>query len=219
MKTALLFGVTGLIGNELLRQIVDDGHYEDIKVFVRKNIRLKNLHATAFELDFDKLEEHAQLITGDDCFCCIGTTMKKAGSKENFRKVDFDLVVKIAQIASQNGVKQLIVISSVGANAASSNFYLRTKGEMEEAVQKFSFVKITIARPSVLVGHRREFRIGERVGIFLTRVFSPFMLGPLKKYRPIHVKKVVRAILRIVNSKNKQIIFESDELKKLARVY
>ena len=202
----------------MLRRIVNDAHYRDLKIFVRRNIRLKNLHVDVFQIDFEKLDEHADLMTGDDCFCCIGTTMRKAQSRENFRKVDFDLVVKIAQLASQNGVKRFIVVSSTGADASSSNFYLRTKGEMEEAIQKFSFEQIAIVRPSILVGKRREFRMGERIGILFARILSPLMLGPLKKYKPIHVKTVVKAMLRIANSKKTKNIYESDELKKLGRV-
>jgi len=218
MKTALIFGATGLIGNEVLRRIVDDAHYQDLKIFVRRNIRLKNLHAEVLLVDFEKLDEHSHLITGDDCFCCIGTTMRKAQSKENFRKIDFDLVVKIAQLASQNKVKRFIVVSSLGANASSSNFYLRTKGEMEEAIQKFPFEQITIVRPSILDGKRREFRTGERIGVLFAKILSPIMLGPLRKYKPIHVKRLVKAMLRIANSKNTRIIYESDELQKLGRI-
>jgi len=217
MKNALVFGATGLIGNELIWRIVDDAHYKDVRVFARRKVRMKNLHAEVFQIDFEKLDEYAHLITGDDCFCCIGTTMKIARSKENFRKVDFDLVVKIAQLASQNGVKRFIVVSSIGANASSSNFYLRTKGEMEEAIQKFSFEQITIVRPSFLDGTRREFRIGERIGMLFAKILSPFMIGPLKRYKPIHARKVVKAMLHIANSKNTKIIYESDELRKLGR--
>ncbi len=218
MKTALLFGATGLIGSELLRKIVDDAHYHDVKLFVRRNLRVRNLHAEVIQVDFENLDDYAELIKGDDCFCSIGTTIRKARSKENFRKVDFDLVLKIAQTASQNGVKQFIVVSSVGASASSSNFYLRTKGEMEEAIQKLPFEKVIIIRPSILVGRRKEFRLGERAGILFARLMIPFMPGPLKKYRPIHVKKVVKALLRITNMRNAKTIYESDELKKLGRV-
>ena len=144
--------------------------------------------------------------------------MRKAGSKENFRKIDFDLVVKIAEIASRNGVKGFIVISSIGAKASSSNFYLRTKGEMEEAIQKFNFERVNIIRPSFLLGRRREFRIGEKLSTPFVRLLSPLMLGPLKKYKPIHARTVVKAILRIANSNNSKTIYESNELASLGRV-
>ncbi|MEO5674408.1 MAG: NAD(P)H-binding protein [Chitinophagales bacterium] len=217
MKTALLFGATGLVGNELLRKIVDDAHYNAIKVFVRRNIRIQNLHAEIHLIDPENLSEYSDLFQGDDCFCCLGTTMKKAGSKENFRKVDLEMVVNIAQLVRKNGVKRFIVISSLGADKSSSNFYLKTKGEMEEALQKISFDQLIILRPSILVGKRKEWRAGESIGILIGRLFSPFMIGPLKKYKPIYVKSIARAILRIVSSRNQKNIYESDELRRLGR--
>ena len=218
MKNALLFGGTGLIGNSLLRRIVDNPHYAITKAFTRRNIRIKNLNVEVHQIDFDKIEESARLMTGDDCFCCLGTTMNKVKTREAFRNVDFGLVVKIAEIASKNGVRSFIVVSSLGANASSSNFYLRTKGEMEEAIQKIPFEKICIVRPSILIGRRGEFRIGESVGILFSRLLSPLMLGPLRKYKPIKTKTLVKAMMKLANTNQKKIIFESDELQELGRV-
>lgn len=218
MKTALIFGATGLIGSELIRRIVNDAHYRDLKIFVRRNIRIRNLHTEVFPIDFEKLEEYAHLFTGDDCFYCIGTTIRKAKSNEKFRQVDVDLAVKIAQLTSQQGVKRFIAVSSLGANASSSNFYLHTKGEMEQAIQHISFEQVSFVRPSMLIGRRKDFRLFERIGILFGRILSPLMLGPLRKYRPIHVKYVAKAMLRVANSKTPQTIYESDELRRLGGV-
>ncbi|MFI5135097.1 MAG: NAD(P)H-binding protein, partial [Chitinophagales bacterium] len=178
MKTALLFGGTGLIGKELLKRLANDPHYGLIKVFVRRKMTIKLLNVEMVEMNFEKLNESSSLISGDDCFCALGTTMRKAGSREAFRKVDFDHVVAIAKLAKQNGVKRFIVVSSIGADASSSNFYLRTKGEMEDALKQLSFEQLIIIRPSILLGKRNEFRLGERIGIFFARILSPLMFGP-----------------------------------------
>jgi len=218
MKTALIFGSTGLVGNTLLRRIVDNPHYRHIELFTRRNVRIKNLNVEVRQIDFDQLEESAELIKGDDCFCCLGTTMHKAGTREAFRKVDFNMVVKIAGIASRNGVRTFIVISSLGANSSSSNFYLRTKGEMEEAIQKIPFEKICILRPSIITGKRSGFRLGENIGILFAKILSPLMLGPLKKYKPIKTKVLVKAMMKLANTNQKKTIFESNELQELGRV-
>jgi len=217
MKTALLFGATGLVGRELLKRLSNDPHYSQLNVFVRRKMTIKLLNVEVIELNFEKLNESASQISGDDCFCALGTTMKKAGSREAFRKVDFDLVVDIAKLARQNGVKRFIVVSSIGADAASSNFYLKTKGEMEEALKELSFEQLIIVRPSILLGKRNEFRFGERIGIFLARILSPFMLGPLKKYRAVHAKTVARAMIKLANSSVKKTIYESRELFEIAK--
>ena len=178
---------------------------------------IKHLHVDVIQVDFDKLDESASLISGDDCFCALGTTMKKAGSREAFRKIDYDLVLKVAELAKKNGVKRFLVVSSIGANLSTSNFYLKTKGEMEEALKQFSFEQLTIVRPSILVGKRNEFRLAERIGILFARILSPLMIGPIKKYRPIKAKSVARAMMNLANSSTGKIIYESNELSQIAK--
>ncbi len=216
-KTALLFGSTGLTGGYLLQRLLMDSRYEKIKVFVRKKI--------GFPSD-KKLEEHvvklsdpetfAELLEGDDLFCCLGTTLAKAGSKEAFRKVDFEIPVKIAEASSKNNVPSFIIISSLGANATSSNFYLRTKGEMEEAVRKYAFRKTAILRPSMLLGGRKEFRFGESAGKLFMQAFGFLFIGGLKKYKAIQAKSVARAMIEIANGNYQETVFESDRIREIA---
>jgi len=217
MKTALLFGGTGLVGRELMKRLFEDWHYNELKVFVRKKMLIKHLHVDVIQIDFDSMNESAAMINGDDCFCALGTTMKKAGSQEAFRKVDYEYVMNIARIAKQNGVKKFLVVSSIGADPASSNFYLKTKGEMEMALRQLSFEELIIVRPSILMGKRTEFRLGERIGILFARILSPFMIGPIKRYRPIKAKTVARAMIKLANSSAGKIIYESNELRELAK--
>ena len=217
MKTALLFGATGLVGKELMKRLLEDPHYNKVLIFVRRKMLIKHLHVEVVPIDFDALDSSAEFIKGDNCFCALGTTMKKAGSREAFRKVDYEMVLNVARIAKQNGVKKFIVISSIGANPASSNFYLKTKGEMEEALKQLAFDQLTIVRPSFLMGNRNEFRLGERIGILFAKILGPFMIGPIKKYRPISAKRLAKAMLMLANSSPVKTVFESDELIRMAR--
>lgn len=217
MKTALLFGATGLMGRELLKRLLNDPHYGQVKVYLRRKMTVKHLNAEVHQVDFDALADSASLISGDDCFCALGTTRKKAGSKEAFRKVDFDYVTSIAKLAKQQGVKRFVVVSSIGANAASSNFYLKTKGEMEEMLQQLGFEHLIVVRPSLLTGKRKEVRAAESIGILLAKLTGPFMIGPLKKYRSIKARVVAKAMIRLANMPFEKSVYESNELQELGR--
>ena len=155
----------------------------------------------------------------DDVYVCIGTTMKKAGSKEAFLKVDFELVQTIAQQAKAAGAKRLLVVSSIGANAESSNFYLRTKGQMEEAVKQYGFALCGIVRPSLLLGKRNEFRFGEKLGVFFYKVFGFIFVGPLRKYKGIYAVDVAKSMVMLALSSSGTITVESNVLKQMADVY
>jgi uncharacterized protein YbjT (DUF2867 family) len=217
MKTALLFGATGLIGTEVLSQLVKDDRYSTIVIFVRKTLSIRSEKIKEIVVDFDRLEEYSSSISGDDLFCCLGTTIKKAGSQAAFRKVDHDLVFRISQIAAKNGVSNFVVISSLGANASSRNFYLKTKGEMERDVQTVPFKTIRILQPSILTGDRKEFRLGERFGIGVMKLVSPLLVGSFKKYKPIHARTVAKAMIALANSDSNQRIFQSDVIQDLGR--
>lgn len=145
-KIALLFGSTGLVGFKVLENLINDDRYEKIVVFLRKSLPLKNDKINLILSDFSSIDEIKHMITGSDLFCCLGTTLKKAGSLKNFKKTDFELVVNIAKAAHENGVPNFLVISSVGAKSASKNYYLRTKGQMEEEILKIPFRKQVIIR-------------------------------------------------------------------------
>jgi uncharacterized protein YbjT (DUF2867 family) len=216
-KTALVFGYTGLIGGILTNLLLEDERYKKVKVFSRKYIDIKHPKLEIVINNLENINEIEVEIIGDDLFCCLGTTMKKAGSKTEFEKVDFHLPVNIARIASRNGVNKFLVVSSIGAGKKSSGFYLRTKGKMEEAIVKFPFGQISIFRPSLLLGKRTEIRRGEVFGKFLALSMGFLLKGPFKKYRPIQAEKVARAMIRLANMLNAPVIYESDKIEEMGR--
>jgi len=211
MKTALIIGATGLVGSKIVRRLNDSKFYSNVVLLVRRKSEFNHLKFEERIIDFDNINK--ELVTGDDVFCAIGTTLKKAGSKENQYKIDCEYPFKIAQIAKQNGVKQFILVSSLGANPKSSNFYLRTKGELEEKVASLNFETFIILRPSIIIGKRPEFRLGETIGIFFITVFGPLFFGSLKKYKGVRAGAIAARMITAANQnlKGKQII-ESDKI-------
>jgi len=214
-RTAIVFGATGLTGGNLLDELIAHDAYDKIIVFSRR--KSQAAHPKVREIGFDtgNIEAIKEEIRGDDLFCCLGTTIKKAGSKEAFRHIDLETPSKIASIASSNGVKQFLVISSIGAALGSPNFYLRTKGQMEEAIQKNSFEAVAILRPSMIIGKRKEFRFAEEAGKFLFKPLGFLLFGRLRKYRSITAKTIAKAMVFIALRPQNSVIFESNELQKL----
>ncbi len=192
-KTALVVGATGLIGRQLVNQLLQSDHYSTIRILVRKPI--KNQHLKLVEVDYDFSQPDTQLVQGDDVFCCLGTTMKKAGSKEAFTQVDHDYPLQIARAAKQNGASQYLIVTAMGADSGSAFFYNRVKGNVEDDLKKVGFGALHIFQPSLLLGDREEKRLGEKIGETVMRIFKPIMLGPLKKYRAIDAAKVAQAML------------------------
>lgn len=216
-KTAVIFGATGLTGSLLLRQLCESGRYDSVVAFSRKNLSYTHPLLENIISNLKNTEEISEKVKGDDLFCCIGTTIKKAGSQEKFKKVDLDLPAALAQTAQKNGILKFLVISSIGANHQSSNFYLRTKGEMENHVLSTNIPHIYILRPSMLLGPRKEFRFGEEAGKILMKFIDPLLFGKLKKYRAIHAKTVASAMITLAQKNHQeQKIIESDEIKAIA---
>jgi uncharacterized protein YbjT (DUF2867 family) len=216
IKTALLFGATGLVGHYLLQELIEDPTYSEVVVFSRKRISLQHEKLTQVITEFSDLLLIEEKIKGDALFCCLGSTIKKAGSQLAFRKVDYELPVILAEIASANHVNSYLVVSSIGADAKSGNFYLKTKGEMENAVSAYDFKNLVIFRPSILLGERTETRIGESIGKAVMNILSPLLIGPAKKYKPVHGKTVARAMLKLSSGIYEKKIVASDEIRHLA---
>jgi uncharacterized protein YbjT (DUF2867 family) len=216
VKTALIIGSTGLIGSQLLNLLLDSNDYLKVITFVKRDTGIKHPKLTQHIIDFDKPETYKNLVVGDDFFCVIGTTIKKAGSKEAFRKVDFEYPRQFVSFALQNKVKQFLIISSLSADAKSGNFYLKTKGEIQDFLKDCSFESVAVLQPSLLLGNRTEFRLGEKVGAFFMKTFSFLFLGNLKKYKPIEGKTVAKALLKIAQTNNKGFkIYESDVIQEI----
>lgn len=211
-KIAILFGATGLVGNNVLMRLLSDDRYEKIKVFSRGELSVKNEKITIIQTDFSNFEELKPKITGTDVFCCLGTTIKKAGSQENFKKIDFELVVNIAKAAYENKVPDFLVISSVGANLKSGNFYLRTKGEMEEEILNIPFSKLVILRPSLLLGKRKEFRLFEEIGKAIFSFLSFLLLGKLRKFKPNNASDVGKVMVKLANVTTSKKVFEPNDI-------
>ncbi|HEX7356077.1 MAG TPA: NAD(P)H-binding protein [Ignavibacteriaceae bacterium] len=151
MKTAIIIGATGLVGSELTKKLLIDNRYDKVKVFVRRTTGISNTKIEEHIVDFDKIDTWKNHITGDELYSALGTTIKKAGSKEVQYKIDFDYQYITAKLASENGVQKYLLVSSIGANSKSKNFYLNMKGNLDNAVQLFPFDQILIFRPSILV--------------------------------------------------------------------
>jgi uncharacterized protein YbjT (DUF2867 family) len=216
-RTAIVFGATGLVGNLLLEELGKTGNYSSIKIFVRQSAGISSPDVKEIITDFSDIQGLGEEIKGDDLFICIGTTIKKAGTVEKMEKIDRDLSVEIALLSRRNGVKRIAVVSSIGADPASKNYYLRIKGEMEQGILAAGFEKTVIVRPSMLMGERKEKRPGEIAGKVVMKVIKPVLSGKLLKYRAIHGRDVARAMIILLDRDSDKNIFESDELLKIVK--
>jgi uncharacterized protein YbjT (DUF2867 family) len=207
-KTALIIGASGLIGERLTQQLLQDDRYETVTALVRKPLDIEHDKLIQTRYDFDW--PNADLAIADELFCCLGTTIKKAGSQAAFRKVDYYYIVETAKIALANGAKKIAIVSSIGADKDSSIFYNKVKGETEEALRKLKYEACYVVRPSLLMGARDELRMGELVGKLFMTAFS---FAVSKKYKGIEGKQVAKAMISVMNSdKTGFQILESDEL-------
>jgi uncharacterized protein YbjT (DUF2867 family) len=213
MKTAIVIGSTGLVGNRLTRKLLNDDHYTLVKIFVRKTSSITHPKLEEHVVDFEKLEQWKNKITGDELYSAMGTTIKKAGSKEAQYKIDFTYQYECAKAASENGVGKYLLVSSAGANSKSGNFYLRMKGELDEIVSELPFKQISIFRPSFLAGERKERRRGEAIGISAVN-FLAGIIPPLRKYRPIGAETVAEAMIKTASQTNssKLMIYELEQI-------
>ena len=215
MKTALLFGSSGLIGGHLTKQLIENSSYDKVKLFVRSDPKISDPKIEVIKTDFNNLQNHKDEITGDDCFFCIGTTKQNAPDKDEYRRIEYNIPVEIAKIAKSNSINSFVYVSSGFADPKSSGVYLKNKGDVEQELKSLNFLKLGIMRPSFLIGDRKEKRIGEKIGIFIFKLISPFFLGPLKKMKPIHSEKVAKAMIKIANENLRKTIFESNEIAEI----
>ena len=212
MKTALLFGSTGLVGGHVLNYLIQNSNYSKIKLFVRSFTGINNPKIEIIKTDFNNLNKHAEDIKGDECFFCIGTTKKKSPNKNEYQKIELDIPKKIAQIAKSNSVKSFFFVSSGYANPKSSSEYLKFKGLVEEEIKNLNFDKIGIMRPSFLLGERQEERVGEKFGIIIFKLLTPILIGTFRKMRPIQSEIVAKAMIKLANENIDQSVFESNEI-------
>ena len=214
MRTALIIGATGLVGGHCLELLLQDEHYAHVATIGRRPAARVHRKLKQHIIDFKTLKPEADVTKADDVFCCIGTTIKKAGSREAFRKVDYEYPLDVARVVAENGAQQFLLVSSVGADARSSMFYSRVKGEIEAAVSTLPFDGVHIFRPSLLLGKREEPRTGERIAEAVLKVFSFMLSGSWKKYRPIEARAVAAAMVGVAKRHPQGVnVFESDQIK------
>ncbi|MDX5592958.1 NAD(P)H-binding protein [Pseudovibrio sp. SPO723] len=215
-KTAIVFGASGLIGSNLVRHLLANESYHKVTVLVRRSLGIEHAKLDEHLVDFANTNALNTLIRGDDAFSCLGTTHKKAGSREAFQAVDFTLVHTLAQIARGNGVTHLLLVSSLGANPGSRSAYLRTKGEVEQAVADLGFPRTSIFRPSLLIGERNEYRLKESLAAAILSPLGLFLLGPLKRYRPIAAEQVAKAMIEVAAHPAEGLaIYQNEEIAAL----
>lgn len=211
MRTALVAGATGLIGKQLLHDLLSGTYYDVVKAVTRRQLEFSHPKLVNIVIDFEDLRKNAEALHADDVFCCLGTTIKQAGSQKQFRKVDHDYPVMLGQIAKATGARQYLLVSALGAKASSSIFYNRVKGETEQAIQNLGFESLHIFRPSLLLGNRTEHRAGEEAAKKFYTFFG--WLFPAK-YKGIDAGKVARAMAQAAGESKKGIfIHESAALQ------
>ncbi|SFF04714.1 Uncharacterized conserved protein YbjT, contains NAD(P)-binding and DUF2867 domains [Paenibacillus algorifonticola] len=215
-RRAVVAGATGLIGKELVQLLLNDPAYTSITSLVRRRTDIVHPKLMEQVIDFDQLQQVDVQLDGADVFCTLGTTIKKAGSQEAFRKVDYQYPLSLGQLASRQGAKQLLLVSAIGANPSSRAFYTRVKGEVEEALRSLELPALHIFRPSLLLGKREEFRFGERIAASLSGLLSPLFSGALRKYAPVQASSVAKAMIFAAKSNQAgNHIHENEQLVKL----
>ena len=217
MKKVLLIGASGLTGRLCLEELLKDDYFTEVEIWVRKSLEISNPKLIEKIINFSEIGEMSA-VDSDYIFCCLGTTIKKAKTKKAFRKVDFEYVTQLAKLVERAGAENFIVISSIGANAGSGNFYLRTKGEMEQFVKECKIPAIYLLRPSFLIGKRNEVRVGEKIAMNIFSALGFFMIGKFKKYRGIDALIVAKAMIILSKKRESGVHFvESDQILEIGK--
>jgi uncharacterized protein YbjT (DUF2867 family) len=198
MKNAMIVGATGLVGNELLQLLVKEQRYDKILLLVRRPLDVQDSSIVQEVINFDQIGTFQSPFPVDDVFCTLGTTIKTAGSQDAFRKVDFEYVVELGRWCKRNKVRQMLVVSAMGADHNSGIFYNRVKGEMEQALRNLD-LPVTIFRPSLLMGNRKEHRSGEKMAQSIMGGLGFLFVGGLKKYKGIPGSTVAKAMIRVAS--------------------
>lgn len=215
-KTALLAGATGLVGGFVLEQLLQDAYYDKVIVLSRKSLNQQHPKLKEVLVNFEQLENHAADLKADTVFCCLGTTIKAAGSQKAFKKVDYEYPLRMAEIAKQNGTSTYLLITALGASKTSMIFYNRVKGEVEDAIVKLNFTAFHILQPSLIIGERKESRTGEGIAQKLSPIYDALMFGPLAKYKSIKAEQIAKAMVYFSKTEMKGMLrHESDELQKV----
>lgn len=217
-RKAVVAGATGLVGKELVRQLLEDEAYGSVVILVRRKTGLAHPKLTESIVDYralaggDEQAVQALDLAGADVFCALGTTIKKAGTQEAFREVDYDYPLALGRLAKEQGAARFLIVTAIGANPASRIFYSRVKGEVEEALRALNLPALDLFRPSLLLGKREEFRLGER----LAALFMPWLSGLLGKYRPVHGRTVAAAMIQAAKSGEPGVrIHESNRIREM----
>jgi len=217
-RIALVAGASGLVGGHLLQLLLADAAYARVITLARRQLDARHAKLDQRVLDLGALDAVSDPPHVDDAFCCVGTTIKKAGSQEAFRRVDYDYVLAFARAGQRAGARQFLLVTALGADPASRIFYSRVKGEVEVAVRQLPYQGIQIFRPSFLMGDRAEVRLAERIGVPVARALAPLLVGPLRRYRPIDAVDVARAMLQIAKEAPRgPNVFEYDGIIAAAR--
>ncbi len=193
-KTAIVLGATGLVGSELLQQLLTDDSFSQVLVFTRRALEVSHPKLKNEVIDFNNPDSWIEKVNGDVLFSAFGTTIKKAGTKENQWKIDYTYQYQMAQAACKNGVPAMVLVSSAGASANSKIFYSRMKGELDRDIKALGFERLTIIKPSILAGHRNEKRAGEAVGLVIGKFIG--IIPYLNRYKAIPASTVAKAMIK-----------------------
>ena len=217
MKTAIIAGASGLVGSSLLQLLLNHKVFEKVIVISRRNLHIEHQKLKTLIINFDNLEDYKDQIQGDVLYFCLGTTRSKTPDLQEYKKIEHEYSLKLAQICRGNGIPQFHYISALGANPSSSIFYSKLKGETEEDLKKINVKSLHIYQPSLLTGERKELRIIEKLSIGLMSILNPLLQGNLKKYQSIKANTVAKAMLNQTIKEVEGIhIYPSDKIKQLS---
>jgi len=215
-KTAIILGITGVTGSLLAKHLFDDERFEKVISFHRRPSGLQHPKLEEHVIDMFELEKHQEAFKADVVFCCVGTTQSKTSDRETYKKIDYGIPLAAAKLCVTNDIKRLIVISALGADPESRVFYNKVKGEMERDVLAKKPKNTYFLEPALLAADREEKRVAEKIGIAAFKVLNPFLIGPLKKFRSIKPKALVKTILYLTFKTYEEARVPSDEIQKLA---
>jgi len=216
-KYAILLGASGGVGSELIKLLLADDRYEKVKLFSRSKSDISHENIEDYVIDLFELEKYKDVFTADEVYCCIGTTKAKTPDKETYKKIDFGIPAAAAKLAKENGISTFLVISAIGADADSSIFYNRIKGEMQDAVLDEGIAKTHILQPSLIVAHRKDNRVMEKIAEGFMWLLNPLFVGNAAKYKSIKAETIARALIKLANNGYRAVIVTSDKIRALGK--